>query len=223
MGIILIESSSKKIEFGYAENSKLIFQKELDSNDNADTLTYYIKKAFEENKISFENIDVVSLSNGPGSFTGLRIGSAIAKGICFAMGSKLIEIPTLDIIAMKGASELKYSNVKKNKIVSLIFSNSRTQEFYFCEYGFNDLKLERISDYSIDILENIISGDSIYITNESLSGRVDKKFSEKIREVSELSNIPAQLALTEEYLLEKKFSDHNITEPFYMKDFVPKT
>ncbi|MEO6695534.1 MAG: tRNA (adenosine(37)-N6)-threonylcarbamoyltransferase complex dimerization subunit type 1 TsaB, partial [Ignavibacteria bacterium] len=160
MGILLIESSSEKIEFGYAVEQEIIINEKLDINCNADTLTYFLKRSFENNNIKFGEIEFVSLSNGPGSFTGLRIGSAIAKGICFTTGSKLIEISTLDIIAGKYKS-------KKN-IISLVTSNSRLSEFYYCEYSVNDDKVKRISEYKIDCAEKIFKQDFIYLINEDL-------------------------------------------------------
>ena len=58
MNILLIESSSKKIEFGYAVNDEIVVLKELDSENNADSLIYMIKKIFDERRIDFKNIDV---------------------------------------------------------------------------------------------------------------------------------------------------------------------
>lgn len=222
MGIILIETSSKKIEFGYADENKLLFSETLDPNDNADTLTFYISKAFKKYGLNFKEIEYVSLSNGPGSFTGLRIGSAIAKGICFVNGSHLIEIPTLDIIATKVLIESDTKVSAKQKITSMIFSNMRTMEFYYCEYEFNPGKLKRVSEYKTGLLEDFIENDSIFITNEDLPRDIGKKFHDKIKNASSRSNIPSQLDLTLKYIDERRICDYNLSEPFYMKDFVPK-
>lgn len=225
MGILLIDSSSKKIEFGYADATELVFKELLSANDNADALTYYIKKSFEKYKLNFDNIETVSLSNGPGSFTGLRIGSAIAKGICFTTGSGLIEISTLDIIVKKSESEFlelkELEKLSEFKIVPLIFSNMKTLEFYYCEYGFDSNKLKRISDNKIDELEKIINERSLYVINEKIPDNIEKKYPEKIKDLSHISNISSQLRLTLQYVSEKKYSDYGISEPFYMKDFLP--
>ncbi|MDQ3020678.1 MAG: tRNA (adenosine(37)-N6)-threonylcarbamoyltransferase complex dimerization subunit type 1 TsaB [Bacteroidota bacterium] len=213
MGILLIETSSKKIEFGYAIQDKVIFKEQVDSNHNADTLVYFIKKSFAKNKIDFSEIEFVSLSNGPGSFTGLRIGSAIAKGICFASGNKLIEIPTLDIIANKYKSD--------KRVISLIFSNTRALEFYYCEYEFDSGKLKRISDYKIDLIENIININAEFVINENIKENIPEQFMNKLIDVSADTYIYSMLELTKNYITESKFSDYKLSEPFYMKEFIP--
>ena len=214
MGILLIESSSRKIEFGYAVDSEIVLNEELDVSHNADTLTYFIKKSFQKKNIKFDDIEIISLSNGPGSFTGLRIGSAISKGICFALGSKLIEVSTLDIIANKLKTEVK--------IVSLVFSNPRTLEFYFCEYTFELGKLKKLSDYKIGLLENILSDNSIHVINESLNENFPEEFKHKLKDVSQYSNVPSQFELTTDMTLKNEFSNYTTSKPFYLKEFIPK-
>jgi tRNA threonylcarbamoyladenosine biosynthesis protein TsaB len=212
MNILLIESSSKKIEFGYAVNDEIVVLKELDSENNADSLIYMIKEIFDEKHIDFKDIDVVSLSNGPGSFTGLRIGSAIAKGICFALKCKLLEISTLDIIANK-CKDLKDGEV----FTSLVFSNSKSMEFYSADYIYENKELKRVSEYSTGILD--ISGNKKYIINEK--NEFDFPAGSDIINVSGFSNIRSQYELSLKYIGEDKFADYRLSEPFYMKTFVP--
>ncbi|MEO8445992.1 MAG: tRNA (adenosine(37)-N6)-threonylcarbamoyltransferase complex dimerization subunit type 1 TsaB [bacterium] len=225
MGILLIDSSSKKIEFGYAVNGELAFIEELKPGENADTLIYYLKQSFEKNKVNLSEIEFVSLSNGPGSFTGLRIGSAIAKGICYSNESRFIEIQTLDIIAGKFKSvfnDAPKAPINKQKIVSMIFSNSRTLEFYFAGYEIDHFTMERISDYSTGFITEIMSdNDCIYITNEKLADNIDDRHLSRITDVSFGSNIPAHLDLALVKIKNGDFSDYKSSEPFYMKEFVP--
>ena len=214
MGILLIESSSKKIEFGYLSGNELLINVTLDPEDNADKLVHYLKSAFEQNGIKTADIETVSLSNGPGSFTGLRIGSAIAKGICFAGESKLIEIPTLDIIANKSKTS--------GKVTSLIYSNSRTNEFYYCNYIFESGLLKRISDYRTGFIEEIVSDNtSSYLINENLSNTFQEKYREKLTDVSEISGIISQAERTKSAILKDQYSNYRSSKPFYMKEFIP--
>ncbi len=220
MGVLLIDCSSKKIEFGFIDKRSESFyiKRELEPDNNADTLTYFIKKSFDENKINLKEIEYVSLSNGPGSFTGLRIGSAIAKGICFALKCKLIEISSLDIIAVK--YRLNISGAGEKEIVPLIFSNTKTREFYYSRYKAEHENLNRISGYETDVLENIMKGDFTFVVNE-WGPFFERGYIKKIKDVSGFSSLEAQNKITQDYIRKNIFSDYRNSEPFYMKDFFP--
>lgn len=214
MGILFIDCSSKKIEFGYSEDPNSLLKEQLHPDNNADNLIYFIREFFKLNSVSFDKIEYVSLSNGPGSFTGLRISSAIAKAICFSKQSRFIELSSLDIMANK-------KKVLK-KIVPLIFSNTKTNEFYYNEYVNEAGRIKRISDHKINLLENIIKDDGVYLINEMITGNVPEELRSRLTDVSELSNIDSMNELTRASIDENKFGDYRISEPFYMKDFVPK-
>lgn len=211
MNILLLDSSSKNIEFALSENNEISINKKLDSEINADSLIYEIKTEFDKFNRNISDVDVVSLSNGPGSFTGLRIGSAVSKGICFANDCKLVEIHTLDIIANR------YKN--DAEVVVLIFSNSRTEEFYFTEYKIENGNFSRTSDYSVKRLEEIYLLNKTVLINE----RIDLPALEKLKviDIFVITNIQSQSELTLDYIKRDEFSDYRMSEPFYMKKFIP--
>lgn len=214
MNILLLESSSKNIEFAFSKSGEITILKKLDSESNADSLIYIIKQEFESVNMDLSCLDVVSISNGPGSFTGLRISSAIAKGICFGLGCKLVEIPTLDIIAGK------FSGKPSDRILtSLVFSNSKTNEFYAADYSFKNGIISRISGYYIKKAEDFDAGNRIFLINEDDDKL--KSFNFETVCLREKSNIYSQLELTNKYISENKYSDYKTSEPFYMKNFVP--
>ena len=213
MNILLLDCSSKTASYGFARDGDLVLERAIPGTRNADSLMFEIRKDLEAN-ISFKDIDVVSLSNGPGSFTGLRIGSAIAKGICFSLGAKLIEIVTLDIIAGMHSSQVEYAAV--------IYSGMRTGEFYYAVYT-NEGKLMRIGDYASDTLDVILKRTKDIVINEKID------FSENFEDVSkgmdvinaEGNAIREQLKLTMEKIERNEFSDVSTSEPFYMQEFKP--
>jgi tRNA threonylcarbamoyladenosine biosynthesis protein TsaB len=214
LNILLLESSSKKIEFAFSKSGEIAILKKLDSESNADSLIYIIKQEFESANLDISCLDAVSISNGPGSFTGLRISSAIAKGICFGLGCNLIEIPTLDIIAGK------YGGEPTEKILTaLVFSNSKTNEFYAADYSFNNKIITRISGYYIRKAEEFDSADRIFLINEEIEQL--QPFNFEVISLSGISNIYSQLDLTNKFISENKYSDYRTSEPFYMKNFVP--
>ncbi|MCB0724001.1 MAG: tRNA (adenosine(37)-N6)-threonylcarbamoyltransferase complex dimerization subunit type 1 TsaB [Ignavibacteriae bacterium] len=214
MNILLLDCSSKTAGYGFARDGELILERTIPGTRNADSLMFEIRKDLEAKCIPFKDIDVVSLSNGPGSFTGLRIGSAIAKGICFSTGAKLVEIVTLDIIAGMHKSPNEYAAV--------IYSGMRTGEFYYAVYT-NEGKLMRIGDYASDTLDVILKRTKDIVINEKID------FSENFEDVSKEMNvfdvgsdmIREQLELTMEKIERSEFSDISTSEPFYMQEFKP--
>jgi tRNA threonylcarbamoyladenosine biosynthesis protein TsaB len=211
LNILLLDSSSKNIEFALCENNKIYINKKLDSEINADSLIYELKTVIDKYNKSISDLDVVSLSNGPGSFTGLRIGSAISKGICLANDCKLVEIPTLDIIVNR------YKN--DAEAVALIYSNSRTEEFYFAEYKIEKCNFSRTSDYSVKRLEEIDLSNKTVLINERIDSPALEKFN--VIDIFTISNIQSQSELTLDYIKRDEYSDFGMSEPFYMKKFIP--
>lgn len=210
MNILLIDTASKKIEFAYNKKSDFTILKTLEEDKNADDLVYEIKKEFDGHGFGFQEIDFVGLANGPGSFTGLRIGSAIAKGICTGSSAKLIEVSSLDLIAVKYAENTR---VTDDFVTPMIFSNSRTGEFYFAEYK----GVERVTDYKVAVLDEIINTNNNFIINE----KTDYSFPEglKVVNLSDISNLQSLYRIAKKYAEEGKISDYGRSEPFYMKRF----
>ncbi|HLT24589.1 MAG TPA: tRNA (adenosine(37)-N6)-threonylcarbamoyltransferase complex dimerization subunit type 1 TsaB [Ignavibacteria bacterium] len=210
MNTLLLDSSSNTAAYAYVINGSIIFEKKLEGSRNADALMFEMKNDFQSRGIDLKEIDVVSLSNGPGSFTGLRIGSAIAKGICYAADAKLIEIPTLDIIANKHGEIPEFASV--------IHSGMRTGEIYYAVYK-KDTVLFRISDYSIGTMDTIMQYKEIVINENVDFGENFKDVS--VVNVSNKSGMRSQLELTQEKINENRFSDIWTAGPFYMQEFKP--
>ncbi len=215
MNILLLNTSTNKIEFGYFENTQVIFEKSLENEFNADILNYLLLDSFKNNGKKIKNVEAVSIVNGPGSFTGLRVGSAIAKGICAVTNSLLIEINALDLICNKYKDKLD----RKMTVVPLIPANTKEMEFYYAEYLIENKKMNRISDYKIDIFDNIFSEESFFLINEKVKYNFSKNT--EIINLENISNIKSQFELTELKISNKEISDYKTSEPFYIKKFTP--
>jgi len=107
---------------------------------HSETLMPMINNLFEVSGISPSNLDYIACTNGPGSFTGLRIGAATAKGLAFATGKPLIAVPTLD--AMAYTVEGLYSNptwvapmmdARRGQAYSAFYYNGKRQTDYMAE------------------------------------------------------------------------------------------
>jgi tRNA threonylcarbamoyladenosine biosynthesis protein TsaB len=101
MALILhIETATSVCSVALALDGALISMKESSKpNVHSSFLTVFIDEIFKEATIPPSALDAVAVSKGPGSYTGLRIGVAAAKGLCYALGKPLIAVPTLEAMA----------------------------------------------------------------------------------------------------------------------------
>ena len=101
MSLILnIETTSEVCSVGLALNGELIASREtIDPNSHSRLLTVFIDEIFKEAGKTVSDIDAIAISKGPGSYTGLRIGTSVAKGLCYSLGKPLISVDTLQSIA----------------------------------------------------------------------------------------------------------------------------
>ncbi len=143
--ILHIETCTKMCSVALSEDGKLIDFIENDSENyiHGEYLTVFIEEILQKNKLIPSKLAAVSFSSGPGSYTGLRIGLSVAKGICFALCKPLISVSTLNILAIIGKE--KHPNTT---LVPMI--DARRDEVY-CEIF--DEKLNSIKPLSSDILD----------------------------------------------------------------------
>ena len=103
---LAIETTTKNCSVAIFDNEKLIALKEQFSDDysHAEQLTLFITEVMQEAHLTLNNINAIVLSKGPGSYTGLRIGTSTAKGLCYSLSIPLISISTLKAMAFGMAS-----------------------------------------------------------------------------------------------------------------------
>ena len=145
MILLGIESSSRKLSVGLMKDK--IFS-ELSSekiNDTANSLPILSKQIINKALLSFEDLDAICISAGPGSFTGLRIGMSYAKGIALALNIPIVPISTFDSLA--------HDNIVK-KLSVLIYSHGNT--FYICEYNLDNGKLSKSTEPKVILKENVL-------------------------------------------------------------------
>ena len=101
MSVILhIETASKNCSVALSKSGEQLYLKERYSHNfsHSEQLHSFIQELVEKAQMNIADLDAVAVSMGPGSFTGLRIGVAAAKGICFALDLPLIGINSLQIL-----------------------------------------------------------------------------------------------------------------------------
>ena len=214
MSVILnIETSSKNCSVCLSSKGNLVTSFDLEDEDyrHSELLTSSIQNILSENNLDVSGLSAVSVGIGPGSFTGLRIGFSVAKGLCYPHNIDLIGISSLKIIAN--------SVVKENKnIISLI--NDKGEHYYISKYS-NDLKElvePKIKLIDRDYIFNILDDDSIIVvntdeSNEFISDLVNKEIQVFKSTISSVDMI----SLSHKSLEEKKFEDIAYIEPMYVK------
>jgi tRNA threonylcarbamoyladenosine biosynthesis protein TsaB len=131
--ILGIDTSSSKLSLALVENSQPIADLKLNlEQGHSRYLILAIGQLFKKAKISLDKINVLALSLGPGSFTGLRIGATTIKAIAIAKRKKIVAVPSLDVLAYNGLNEqIEYIcpiiDAKKNKIYTAIYRKSRNE------------------------------------------------------------------------------------------------
>ncbi|MFN3756480.1 MAG: tRNA (adenosine(37)-N6)-threonylcarbamoyltransferase complex dimerization subunit type 1 TsaB [Flavobacterium sp.] len=129
--IIQIETATKNCSVALSGNGETIALKEIAETGftHAENLHVFIDEILRENGIHYKQISAVAVSQGPGSYTGLRIGVSAAKGLCFALDVPLIALDTLEILS-------KQLKVEEGLIVPML--DARRMEVYtaiFSVYG----------------------------------------------------------------------------------------
>ena len=145
MILLGIESSSRKLSVGLMKDKIFseLFSEEI--NDTANSLPILSKQIINKALLSFEDLDAICISAGPGSFTGLRIGMSYAKGIALALNIPIVPISTFDSLA--------HDNTVK-KLSVLIYSHGNT--FYICEYNLDNGKLSKSTEPIVILKENVL-------------------------------------------------------------------
>ena len=98
----------------------------LEGSNHARLLPRYIEELLSFAREQHLSIDAVALSEGPGSYTGLRIGTSTAKGICYGLNIPLIPVPTLEILCEAAKSQI--SNHQSSILIPMI--DARRMEIY---------------------------------------------------------------------------------------------
>ena len=106
--ILNIETATKNCSVALAKEGKTILCKEIaeEGYSHAERLHVFIEEVIEEAGITFKDLAAIAVSQGPGSYTGLRIGVSAAKGLCYALDIPLIAVDTLKTLA----SQVKISS-----------------------------------------------------------------------------------------------------------------
>lgn len=228
MALILnIETSTQVCSVAVSENFKIRgFKETSDEKSHAKYLTVFIDDLLKELNLTFNDLDVVAVSKGPGSYTGLRIGVSTAKGLCYAKNLPLIAVNTLQSMAQGLINkvhhgEISIPNFNQSLLVPMI--DARRMEVYSAFFNagsefMREVKAEIIDKESYQ--EILQSQQMIFFGNgsEKITETINHKNAFFLKGVFPSAVDMAQLS--NNFYLDKKFEDIAYFEPFYLKDFI---
>lgn len=220
--ILNIETSSKICSVALCDGGSVWYSQESEKEmDHAARLAPFVDDCMKQLRLREKRLEAVAVSIGPGSYTGLRIGLSLAKGLCFGLGVPLIGIPTLRLLAVKAMFSVADFN---ENTVYIPMIDARRMEVYTAVYNL--------------ALDELMSPQALILTPESygeFSGRPIVAIGDgapKAREIlkiavkewiDEMPLASDMMALSEKAFREKDFLDIAYSTPFYLKNFQATT
>ena len=193
-----------------------------EGSNHARLLPRYIQYLLQYAQDHSLTIDAVALSEGPGSYTGLRIGTATAKGLCYGMNIPLIPIPTLEIL--KAAS-----GIKEGIVIPMI--DARRMEVYTTVTGYG-LQVTGAKAVVVENEESLMEGEpvtgyglrDVYYFGDG-AGKCAKVFTQPnwhfipdiVPEAQYMGTLAEQLTANGQGL---KANEIAYYEPYYLKEFI---
>jgi tRNA threonylcarbamoyladenosine biosynthesis protein TsaB len=212
--LLHIETATKVCSVALSVDGRLVALKESTSDAyiHGESLTLFIEEVFRTANLKIEHVAAVSISSGPGSYTGLRIGVSTAKGLCFALQIPLIQIPTLSSLMQLCRSEVPTQNL-------LAALDARRMEVYSLMQAPDGTILKSLSADTID--ENSYSefdpfvcfGDATFKLKELWANR-DIIFKDDI-----YCSAKGQVEIAYSKFKAQEFEDLGNFVPLYLKEF----
>lgn len=219
--ILHIETSTKACSVAVSEDGKVIFEKSaLDGPSHAVSCGVFVEEALSFAESHAIPLDAVAISEGPGSYTGLRIGTSTAKGVCFGRRVPLVSVPTLKVLCVP---VLLYHDELPTNSLFVPMIDARRMEVYAAVYN---RSLQEVRGIQADVVD----ADTYFPYLEQGPVCFFGDGAMKCREVIHHPNaifLPDILPLAKYMvpLAEGAFLNHHTAdvayfEPFYLKDFV---
>lgn len=213
--LLHLETATKVCSVAISQNGRLVSLHESseDGYSHGENLTLFIQNAMTQANVQMNDLNGVVISSGPGSYTGLRIGAATAKGMCYALKIPLIAVDSLISLAM--IAQQKHSNINLCAVI-----DARRMEVYNAFYSSQLTPLKSISADIID--ENsyreyepfVYFGDGANKLVEIWANRncvIDSEIK---------SSAIGTIELSYQKYVNEEFEDVAYWEPFYLKDFL---
>lgn len=216
--LLHIESTSTVCSVAISKDAELLSLKELNNGyTHAENLHVFIEQVLRESNLKANALDAISVSSGPGSYTGLRIGFSAAKGLAFALNIPLITIDTLKVLSVNAIQQIQ------TDAVFIPFMDAKRMEVYCAAYDkqLNELVPVQalvLNEESIKVFDLnkplYFFGDGILKAKVLLEQLPQSNFIESLT-----ASAAAMIAMAFEKYEAKDFADVAYSEPNYLKEF----
>ena len=216
MSLILnIETATKTCSVALAKDGELIqlVESTEDGFQHNEKLFLFINQVMEKSGFDFKDLSGIAVSSGPGSYTGLRIGTSAAKGLSYGLGIPLISVNSLLSLAALATGPYDYVipmfDARRMEVYSAVYNKSlkelKPTDAIIVEKGFG--------------LEFLEKGKTLFLGDgmEKCKGLLTHEnalFSDKFISASSMC------LLSHQKFVKNKFEDLAYFEPFYLKDFI---
>ncbi len=220
--ILSIETSTDVCSVAMSENGQCIFKEEDHSGPNhAVSLGVFVDEALSFTDNHAIPLGAVAVSQGPGSYTGLRIGVSMAKGICYGRDVPLLAVPTLEVMAVP---VLLNHEIEKDALLCPMI-DARRMEVYSAIYdrALKPLRETRADVVDGDTYREFLDNHPVYFFGNGAAKcmeTINHPNAHLIEGIEPLAKYMFPLA--ERKWVQKEYEDVAYFVPFYLKDFVAK-
>ena len=220
--ILHLETSTTVCSVCLSENGKVLYEQiDTRGQNHSELLGLFVQSTLKEASLQQKTIDAVAVSSGPGSYTGLRIGVSMAKGLCYGFSIPLIGINSLQLIAQ----ELLLKHTIPDNAILCPMIDARRMEVYTALYS---ASLETIKPTWAEIIEENSFAEThhvpLYIFGNGAAKCLDIVQHPAIIYVPDIyPKASTMIALAEKGFENKQFEDSAYFEPFYLKEFMIST
>jgi tRNA threonylcarbamoyladenosine biosynthesis protein TsaB len=226
MGLILnIESATTVCSVAISRNGEVLVWRELnDGYSHAEKLAVFVHEVLAESEVKMAELDAIAVSRGPGSYTGLRIGVSLAKGLCYGVKKPLIAVDTLQQMCLHPGVQSELQILKDPILVPML--DARRMEVYTASY---DVGLKNVRSFEALVLDEDSFADELTRVGVLFFGNGSDKFKSIVKSSSayfadDVWPSAKQMApLAEIAYQQARFEDVAYFEPFYLKAFQATT
>lgn len=222
--ILNIETSTNVCSVAVSEDGVCIFELQDSSGPNhAERLGSFVDEAISFTDNHAIPLDAVAVSSGPGSYTGLRIGVSMAKGICYGRDIKFIAVPTLELLSVPVL--LHNNNIPEDALLAPML-DARRMEVYSQVFdrglkAKNSLEAKVIDEKSF---KEYLDKGPVYFFGNGASKCKDMIKHNNAHFIDNIEPLAKYMfPLAEKRFLNNRFEDVAYFVPTYLKDFVAKS